>query len=57
MDFIISQKDAQALLDYLIIQPYKDTWQLVGILQNMKEVPKAGPAESIPKKVNSKNKQ
>lgn len=39
MNFTISEADANAILQYLITQPYQDVWQFVNILRNMQESP------------------
>jgi hypothetical protein len=38
MKFIITQEDAQKILDHLTLHPYKEVYQLVPIFQNMERV-------------------
>jgi uncharacterized iron-regulated protein len=37
--FEITEQMAQQIADYLVKQPFKDVVQLIGMLQNLREIP------------------
>mgnify|MGYP001594159846 CR=1 FL=1 len=39
-EFKISEKIAQAILNYLVVQPFKDVFQLINELQKLEEIKK-----------------
>jgi hypothetical protein len=43
MKFIITQENAQKILDYLTSRPYNEVFQLIPIFQELEQVPEPEP--------------